>query len=353
MFIVVRLLVVVCAIAVESFAPADPAGPGGSIRQATDRSVLASLTSWDAVYYLGIAQDGYQAGPVNGPYPEVVFLPMYPLTVRLAAGPLGGDLMLAGVVAANIAGFGAMLAVYALARRRLVPRSAMLATALVALQPGAVALSMAYSDGLFLLLTCSSLLAAEARMRPVAGLLAALAALTRPQGALLLVPLLILFAQQDGRRPRTSWTWALAAPFALGVFGLAMGRVTGDILAPITAQWAWELGVVPGAVAAPWVLVVAALVYGGTALLALVLLIHRWRRRPDRAGMAWAVVNVGAIVVARRLQSLPRYLLPVTSIAEQLASGGYRQRVVRGILSASIVGYVVFALLHFSLQLAP
>lgn len=39
--------------------------------QATERPILASLTSWDAVYYLGIACDGYQAGPANGPYSEV------------------------------------------------------------------------------------------------------------------------------------------------------------------------------------------------------------------------------------------------------------------------------------------
>jgi hypothetical protein len=62
---------------------------------------------------------------------------------------------------------------------------------------------------------------------------------------------------------------------------------------------------------------------------------------------------VAAIVVARRLQSLPRYLAPVTQAAEQLASGRYGPRVVGSIVAGSALSYCVLALLHFGLQLAP
>ena len=211
-FLVARVLVLACALGIEALATPVGAGPEGALLQATDRVLLDSLTFVDGVYYVGIASDGYQPGAVNGPYPEVVFFPLYPALVSATAVIIGGDVAVSAVLVANVAGFFALLAVYALARLRLAVGSAMLAVALVALQPGAVAFSMAYSDSLFLLLVCSSLLAAERGSRPTAGLLALLAALTRLQGGLLVVPLLVLCWTQDGGRPRASWLWALAAP---------------------------------------------------------------------------------------------------------------------------------------------
>ncbi len=219
-FLVARIVVLACALGVEALAPPDPAGPAGSIRQVTGRPILASLTSWDGVYYLSIAADGYQPGPVNGPYPEVVFFPLYPALVHLAAPLVGGDIPLAGVLVANVAALGGLAAAYGLARARLGPAAALLVTTLVAFQPGAVAFSMAYSDGLFLLLSCGSLLAAGRGSRAGAGLLAMLAALTRPPGVLLVVPLLLVFRRQDGPRPRASWLWALGAPLGTMSFGL-------------------------------------------------------------------------------------------------------------------------------------
>jgi hypothetical protein len=355
-FLVARVLVLACAMGVEALAPPDPAGPEGSLRQATDRAVLASLSSWDGVYYVSIAADGYQAGPVNGPYPEVVFFPLYPVAVGAVATLLGGDVPLAALLVSNGAALVALVAVYGLARVRLSPGPAMLAVTIVALQPGAVAFSMAYSDSLFLLLVCASLLAGERGARPAAGLLAFLAALTRLQGALLIAPLLILCWTQDRHQPRVSWLWGLGAPLGTLVVAALMAGITGDPLALLADQVAWELGEVPAAVAEPWVIVVAAVIYGGTALVFAGLLIDRWRRPPrppDRAGLAWGLLNVLALVVARRPQSLPRYLAPITQAAEQLASGLYRARTVGAILVASVAAYCILALLHFGLFLAP
>ncbi|MFI5254804.1 MAG: mannosyltransferase family protein [Candidatus Limnocylindrales bacterium] len=352
-FIVARLLVLGCAVVVERFMTPDPAGPAGSALQATGRPLLASLTSWDAVYYLDIARDGYGAGPVNGPYPDTVFFPLYPATVAGAAKVLGGDLPLAAVVVANGAGLAGLFVVHALARRRLSESGALLATTLVAIQPGAVAFAMAYSDSLFLLLAVGCLLAAERGSRPLAGVLGLLAALTRLPGVLLILPLLVLFALADGRRPRPSWLWALGPPAGLAAFCLAIGGVTGDPLTPISAQVSWDLGVVPGAVAQTWVLVVAALVYAPTIGLGLWLGWRRWRGRRDLAGVSWGLANLGAVVIARRVASLPRYMAPVTQLAEELTSGAFGRRPVTAILVLALAGYVVLALLHFSLLLAP
>jgi hypothetical protein len=351
-FLVARLIVVACAVGVEQLAPTSSAGPAGSVLRYTDRPLISSLTSWDGVYYLGIAADGYRAGPANGPYPNIVFFPLYPLAVRAVAAPLGGDVALAGVLVANAAGLAALFVAYGLARRRLGSDTALLAATLVALQPGAVAFAMTYSDSLFLLLAVGASLCAERDQRPAAGILAGLAGLTRLQGVLLIVPLLLLFAARDGRKPRVSWLWALGGPLGLVAFAVYIGAVTGEPFALLTAQSIWDTGV-PGAVAPASALIVGGIVYGPVALVEARLLLDRWRTRADDAGVGWALANVAAIVLARRIASLPRYLAPVTQLAEQLAGGNYGKRAVRLVLAVAVAGYTALAVLHFALLLAP
>lgn len=356
LFLIARMIVVLAAVSVEWLAAPGSAGPGGSLLRATDRPVLASLTSWDAVYYLGIANDGYQVGPVNGPYPETVFFPLYPALTAAVAAPLGGDLPLGGVLVANVFGLVGLVGAYALARRRLSRNAALLAATFVALGPGSVAFSMAYSDSLFLALACGTFLASARggnRGRAAAAILALLAGLTRLQGAFLFVPMLWLFWQQDRGKPGWSWLATLGGPIGLAAYGLWIGGLTGDPLGPILAQGAWDFGAVPEAVADPWVVAVAAVIYGATVVLALRLLWDRRRARTDPSGVWWGAVNLVALVVARRVASLPRYLAPVTQLAEQLASGAYSQRTVRLILAGSVAAYSVLAVLHFALKLAP
>ena len=76
------------------------------------------------------------------------------------------------------------------------------AAALLAIYPFASAFGMAYTESLFLLLTVGAFLAAERGRRPVAGILLALATLTRLQGAALALPLVLLLLRKDGWRPK-------------------------------------------------------------------------------------------------------------------------------------------------------
>src|SRR4051794_9654365 len=209
-FLVARLILIGCAATAEAVAAPSRDGPGGSVVRADNRPVLGSFTTWDAVYYLGIARDGYRAGATNGPYPESVFFPLYPALVAAVAPLVGRDLALAGVLVANVASLVGLCGAYLLARRTLASTASLLATTLVALQPGAVAFSMAYSDGLFLALVVGTFLLAVSRSNTAAGRIAVgalgvLCGLTRLQGALLVLPLAIAFYRADGGRLRLSW----------------------------------------------------------------------------------------------------------------------------------------------------
>ena len=160
MFLVARLLVVACALGVEWLAPPDPAGPAGSMLTATDRPLLASLTSWDGVYYLGIAPTG------TGPAPSTV-LTRTSSSSRCTRWRSGrGGAARRGRATRRRARRERGRGWRRSSSRTRLPGVGSAGTlrswpTIVALQPGAVAFAMTYSDSLFLLLAVGSLLCAE------------------------------------------------------------------------------------------------------------------------------------------------------------------------------------------------
>ena len=88
--------------------------------------------------------------------------------------------------------------------------------ALLAIFPFAAVFSMAYAESLFLVLMLGAFLAAERGRAVPAGLLLALATLTRLQGVALIVPLAWILWEQAGRPRaiRPSWLALLLGPLA-------------------------------------------------------------------------------------------------------------------------------------------
>ena len=239
LFIVTRLLVLAVAVSVELTQPDTPEGVAFD-----DRPIVTSLTAWDGTWHLGIAADGYHAEPttaVNGRlYVDYAFYPLYPAVTRIASLAIDGDVPIAGLLVANGAFALALVALYALSVRFLTPKRALLSLWFLALAPGAAAFSMSYSESLFLLFAVSAFLAAETRHPWIAGIAVALATLTRAPGILLVLPLAVLYIQRDGLRPTKAWIPLVLAPLALGGFFAFLWRLTGDPLAPLTAQSYWD-----------------------------------------------------------------------------------------------------------------
>ena len=94
----------------------------------------------------------------------------------------------------------------------------------MALFPFSAAFSMAYAESLFMVLMLGAFLAVERRRVLLAGVLLALATLTRLQGLALIVPLAwILWEQAGGRGRSSSWAALLLGPLA-ALGGLRLGR---------------------------------------------------------------------------------------------------------------------------------
>jgi len=319
--------------------------------------ILRSLTGSDGVYLLGIAAQGYHLEPIKLGFLDWAFFPFYPLVVRVASILTLGNVALAGVLVSNLAFLGALFLLYELALPHLGPEKAATSLAFVALAPGADAFAMAYTDSLFLLLAAGSFVAAERGRWAWASLLYGLASLTRPQGLLLAIPLLILLVRSPGFRAR-SLAWLAAGPIAFVGFAAYLGATVGDPLGMLHAQQAWTdignptAGTPSSTVPVldrfdPLVLFLVVMFVAYTALLVFM--------RRDKIPLAYRVMAFVAILtplIALRLNSVARFMAAAWPFSWTLASRTSKWYELTG-LAASAALFCIYAVLNFTQTLAP
>jgi len=355
-YAVALLLVLASAFAAESLAVRNPALTSGS-----DLPILRSLTSWDGYWYLGVARDGYHAAAGPNGYHDYAFLPLYPLLVRVLSLPWPGLTSLVGVVVSAVALLGALGVFVRLGRRVVDDRRAILGAALLPLCPFAAPLFMAYPESLGLLLAVVAFEEAEQDRRATAGLVIALGALARPQGAVLALPVFLVWYLRDGRRFRASQAWVLLGPLAFLGFVGYVGALTGDPLGYLHAQATWGRGglggvgsdvtfgdVLSSGSPIAWVLLLQLATFG----VGIFLLVFA---RPDRLRMPYAVVPVVTLVTdfaTGNLASIGRHLTLAFPYAWILA--GRRPRIARCLLVAGLpVALAVLSSLTFAGRFVP
>jgi hypothetical protein len=213
---------------------------------------------WDAEWYLLIAAEGYDSsdhferfGVPYGRAATAGFLPLYPLTIRTLAPVFGG--VGAGVLISNLALLGALLLLYRLAAGEARPgaerETGLAACAALLVYPSSLFLSAVYAESLFLLLALGTFAAARRGSFAVAGLIGGLAALTRPFGVLLALPLLWEWWRAWRERRAAAWeaVWVLPVPLAIGAYMLFCDRLFGDPLVLLHRQARWR-----GGLSGPW-----------------------------------------------------------------------------------------------------
>lgn len=323
--------------------------------------LLTSLTGSDSVYYLGIAAGGYHAEPNVRGLLDWAFFPLYPIVTRVFSELTFGDIAVAGVIVANLAFVAALVVLYRLSVPLLGHDVSVRSLGFVALAPGAVAFAMAYSDSLFLLLAAGAFLAAEQRRWWLMALLYGLASLTRVQGILLGLPLLVLIVQASGgwlaggwRTPRLAWL--AAGPIALGAFAAYLGARFGDPLGMFHAQGGWDALGRPGTAGAsvgvmdrfePLALFIVAVLF---AYVLIAIFLPR-----DRVPLAYtvlAVVSAVAPLATLRFASSARFMAvtwPFAWILARREAAWFRLAA----LPASAALFVVFAVLNFTQTVSP
>lgn len=375
---VVVLVTVVAAGSVPplGFTP-DPAVPGfaGWPMPAQDGSgwplLRDALVRFDALYYLGIAVDGYPPVPSGGGTPGAyAFLPLYPALVAGVATVLGGRVLLAATIVSTVATVVALAGIHRLAELLWAgldddrDRTAARAVTMTALFPTSFFLLAPYAESVHLAAVVWAVLW-SVRGRPLrGGLLGAAAAASRPVGIALALPLLLV-PDRTGTPPRWAHRLAAAAGPPLGLALVAVvGAVRGgDPLAAVAAQARWlrqwqspvtsvrdavvlALRDPGGPGGGYWLL---DLVVAGVAVAAVAGLARwTWHRRADdlTRRLGSAVVVHGAVSIGgwlaqvfpdRPLMSVPRFALVVPAVLLGLTAATGRDGLGRAWIATSSV----------------
>jgi hypothetical protein len=205
------------------------------------------FAAWDSGWYFDIAQRGYYWSAAG--QSSLAFFPLYPLLMRALAWPFGGSdraLWLAGIALSYACLVIALAVLHRFAEQRLGGREPARRTVLyLAVFPFAYFFTQVYTESLFLLTSVSAVAAAFASRWGWAGVFGALAALTRPNGILVAVPL-ALAALAD--RPRAAELVRRAVSLSLVPLGFASFcafaySLSGDPLGWLRAQAQWGYSV--------------------------------------------------------------------------------------------------------------
>jgi hypothetical protein len=201
---------------------------------------LGPLEAWDGVWYRRIADHGYLLVPAHQSSPA--FFPLYPVLLR-PLDWLGLSTAAGGVVLSAVLFLFALLAFDELGHRLLSSHLARRATLLLSVFPTTYVCSMVYPESLVLLAFALTGLYALRGRWLVCAVTAAVAALARPEGVLLALPIAGCLASYWPRlTPDTRGRGiaaVLAAPAAALAFPLYLGWALHDPLAWTKAQRAW------------------------------------------------------------------------------------------------------------------
>lgn len=206
-----------------------------------------AFAAWDSGWYFDIAQRGYYWSPSG--QSSLAFFPLYPLLMRALAWPFGGGeraLWLSGIALSYACLWLGLAVLHRFSESRLGGREPARRTVLyVAVFPFAYFFTQVYTESLFLLTSVSAVAAAFASRWGWAGAFGALAALTRPNGILVAVPLgLVALASRP--RPQELLrriAWLALVPLGFGAFCAFAWRLSGDPLGWLKAQSQWGYSV--------------------------------------------------------------------------------------------------------------
>jgi hypothetical protein len=183
---------------------------------ATARPWVNMLSRWDAGWYIEIARDGYRYEP--GIPGNAAFFPIYPLLIRAIHALLflpDNDYwwLLTGIILSNVALLFALGYFRSLLAIDFDQKTASRAIIYLLIFPTTFFFSCVYSESLFLALTVGAFYYGRKNRWLTACSLSALATLTRSQGIIVLLPLLIEYlAQRNFRLQLVRWN---ANAFAL------------------------------------------------------------------------------------------------------------------------------------------
>lgn len=160
-------------------------------------SLLTLWNRWDTAHYLDIAQRGYSNTTAGERYLRIVFLPFYPLLIRLFAFVFR-NYMLSALIVSNLAYASAAFYLYKLVLLDYPEETALRAVFYFSIFPTAYFLHAGYTESIFLALTIASFYYGRKGRWWLSSLIGMPASLTRITGIILLPALILEYLFQKG-----------------------------------------------------------------------------------------------------------------------------------------------------------
>jgi hypothetical protein len=321
-------------------------------------TIRGQLSRWDAGFYLQVAKSGYpthlKIGAGATAQTPLGFYPLFALVVRGAwkISPVG--LTQTGILAGIVCAGGAALVVWQLALRlcgstEVAHRS----VAFFALAPGAIVLSMPYSEGLFILLAAATLLMLLDERWELAGVCALFACVARPNSLAVLAACAVgaLLAWWPDKRHLRPLVAPVLAGIGFALFPLYLWIHVGDPLAYWKTQhrgWGQGFDAGKNALAKVWDVVRDPghdfnLLMATLAIIAIVIgfvLMAKWR--PPAPIVAYTVVVVFLALTSSQLVSTWRFAM--TAFPFAIVYGRATRGTVFGVaLAVSAMLFVIAA----------
>lgn len=304
----------------------------------TPESFLQFWKSADAYHYLCIAEDWYLSEGSIDRVVQLVFLPGYPIAVRIVYTVVR-NFILSGMLVSILSFCGALCVFYRLLLLDYNEETSLRAVILLCLMPGAFFFVTPMSESLFLLLSVSCLYAARKQKWLLAGLFGALASFTRSLGLLLFAPLFMEMLTELLHGEKKGWRGLAALvmiPLGFGAYCLINYLVAGDPFQFMIYQrehWFQELGLFFNTPAYQLRYALGAnrdtllglwlpnLVVVYAVLVILILGVKKLRASYTLWAIAYYVVSVGATW----LLSAPRYMAVLLTLPMALACLGEKK----------------------------
>lgn len=197
---------------------------------------------YDSNWYLSIASRGYFYN--DGEQSNVVFFPLYPLLIRIAAPFVGGNQPLAGILISMICAFLACIFIYKLAELEWGTKTAARAAYFFLLFPVSFYLISIYTESLFLALSLAAFYCCRTKRWFLAIIFGIALTATRITGLAILVAFGIeLFHQRKHMPQKLFFSRALCLcviPLGFFIFAFAMLIQFGDPFVIFKGQGAWQ-----------------------------------------------------------------------------------------------------------------
>ena len=322
-FVVSRLCVLIGAGVRASQLVVDANADGVPRPNSATAMITGVFTSWDGLWYLAIARDGYpRSVPPDITYfqdeARAAFFPVYPMMVRVTDRLLPGGDSLAALGVNLVLSVVAVVLVGLIARHLAGTEVAARSMVLFAAFPGSFVLSFAYSEATLIVFAAACLLFLLQERWVLAGVVGALATATRPNGVAVVAACAVAaFLAIRRRRDWGALVAVLVSPIGFVAFQIWLGRHAGESGVWFRVQReAWEEGTSFGATAVrntlsfltnPFSSPTDALT--AVSIVAMVLaLVCLWKRPLPAPLVAYVVVILALMLIPATVTARPRFL---------------------------------------------